>query len=233
MFSRSAAFYDAIYSFKDYAAESAKVLQIIQEQTPAAKSLLDVACGTGAHLRHLKSHLQCAGTDVEEGLLEIAQQQNPEVEFYEADMREFDLGRRFDVITCLFSAIGYAETLDGLSSTAACFAKHLNPGGLAIVEPWLEPSGFQDGHIGLTTVDQPELKIARMNTSRREGNVSILQFEYLIATPEGMERMSEEHRLGLFTRQEHQRAFEQAGFTTEYDPKGLMGRGLYILRNAT
>lgn len=230
MFTRSAAFYDAIYSFKDYAAESAEVLAIIGGKQPNAKTLLDVACGTGAHIRYFKEHFGCVGVDLDSNLLEIARGANPEVEFRQADMRDFDLGRRFDVVTCLFSAIGYAETLEGLGQTARCLFRHVSPGGLAIVEPWLSPQMFVEGHIGLTTVDQPDLKIARINTSRRDGAVSVMLFEYLVGTPEGIERMSEEHRLGLFTHEEHHEAFQEAGFRMEYDPKGPMGRGLYVLQ---
>jgi len=52
MYARSARYYDAIYSFKDYAAEAAAVSARILAHRPDAATLLDVACGTGAHLVH-------------------------------------------------------------------------------------------------------------------------------------------------------------------------------------
>ncbi|MBA2616521.1 MAG: class I SAM-dependent methyltransferase, partial [Actinobacteria bacterium] len=51
MYSRSARVYDALYStFKDFVAEAERVHELIQSRKPGARTLLDVACGTGAHL---------------------------------------------------------------------------------------------------------------------------------------------------------------------------------------
>ena len=54
MFSRSAHLYDAIYSFKDYAGEAETLRALVEERAPGARSLLDVACGTGKHLAELR-----------------------------------------------------------------------------------------------------------------------------------------------------------------------------------
>lgn len=229
MFSRSAAIYDAVYSWKDYEGESSRLLEIIRERVADARTLLDVACGTGAHLRYVSNEMQCVGVDLDGELLKVARQRNPDVEFEQGDMTCFDLGRQFDVLTCLFSSIGYVETLDGLAQAAHTFFRHVKPGGLALIEPWFTPDKFEDGHLGMTTVNEPDLKVARMNTSRRDGILSVLHFEYLIATREGFERYAEEHSLGMFTEAEHFSAFEQAGFRVEFDSQGLMGRGLYAL----
>ena len=50
MYRESARYYDAIYSFKDYAVEADAVSSRIRALKPDAATLLDVACGTGAHL---------------------------------------------------------------------------------------------------------------------------------------------------------------------------------------
>ena len=229
MFSRSATICDAVYSFKDYKAESDKVQSIIRAKNPGAKSLLDVACGTGKHLEEFQKDFECEGLDISDELLSVARHRLPGMTFTSGDMRHFDLGRSLDAVVCLFSAIGYAETVEGLNSTAECFAEHLNPGGVAIVEPWLSPDKFLDGNIGLQTVDQPDLKVARMNSSRREGDLlSVLHFEYLVGTSEGLGHYSETHRLALFTDDHYRDAFESQGLTVEHDPDGLTGRGLFI-----
>ena len=229
VFDRSARVYDAVYSFKDYAVEAARIAEEVRRRNPRARSLLDVACGTGKHLEHLGAHFDVAGIDLDRDLLEIARARLPGVRLEQADMTSFDLDRSFDAVTCLFSAIGYALTLDRMRAAVSTMSRHLEPGGVLIVEPWLAPEAFEDGHIGTLIVDQPELKVARFNTARRHGNVSELSFHYLIAEPgSGIEHATEEHRLGLFTSDEQRRAFEDAGLSVEHDPEGLIGRGLFV-----
>jgi hypothetical protein len=67
-----------------------------------------------------------------------------------------------------------------------------------------------------------------MNVAQREGNLSMFEFEYLVGTPDGIERFSEPHELGLFTVDQYRDAFRAAGLETDHDPEGPMGRGLYI-----
>jgi len=60
------------------------------------------------------------------------------------------------------------------------------------------------------------------------GSAEVMDMHYLVATPDGVESFVERHELGVFSRDEHIEAFRVAGLTVEHDPKGLMGRGLYI-----
>ncbi|HEU4741659.1 MAG TPA: class I SAM-dependent methyltransferase [Meiothermus sp.] len=220
--------YDKIYSFKDYRAEAEAVHARIQQAHPEAKNLLEVACGTGKHLEHLKAHYQAVGLDLDAKQLEEARQRNPEIAFHQGDMRSFDLGCPFDAVTCLFSSIGYAGSVEGLNQAIASMARHLNPGGVLLVEPWFSPGVWQNNRPHALFIDEPDLKVARMNVSRQEGRESVLGFHYLIATPQGVEYFTEELRLFLFTPEEYLKAFRGAGLEVEHDPQGLTGRGLYV-----
>jgi SAM-dependent methyltransferase len=228
LFSRSARIYDAIYaSIRDYPKEAAELDGLIQERRPGARTLLDVACGTGAHLEHLPGY-ELEGLDLDPEMLAVARERLPAVTFHQGDMADFDLGRRFDAVVCMFSSIGYVKTEERLRTAAAAFGRHLEPGGVLVVEPWLSPEDWQDRHIGSVFVEEPELRIARMNVPEREGDVSIVEFQYLVGTLDGIERFSERHELGLFTREQYLDAFRSAGLDVEHDPEGPMGRGLYV-----
>lgn len=222
--------YDKIYGFKDYATQSSTLIGLIQQLNPQAKTLLDVACGTGKHLEHFKQHFTCTGLDLDPEQLSMAQARNPEIRFHQGDMTQFDLGQRFDAITCLFSAIGYVEGIQALNQALSSMAAQLNHGGVLLLEPWFNPGVWINGRPHATIVDEPELKIARLNTSRQEGPYSILDFHYLVATPQGVEYFSETLRLYLFTQAEYLEAFQQAGLEVEFEAQGLMGRGLYTGR---
>lgn len=229
MFSKSARFYDAIYSFKDYKQESLKLHKLItQHKRSEGATLLDVACGTGAHLAYLRESFDVQGLDLDAELLAIARERLPEIPFHHADMVDFDQGRQFDVVVCLFSAIGYVKTVPRLQQAAASMARHLKPGGVLIVEPWLLPEFFQDGTLHAQFVNEPDLKIARISQSRAENGVSIMDFHYLVGTLDGVEHFVEVHELGLFTDEQYQEALTATGLTVSKDFPGLMNRGLYI-----
>lgn len=231
MFTQSAAYYDAIYAAngKDYAQEATRLQAFIQtHQRSPGNHLLDVACGTGAHLAYLAQTYTVEGLDADATMLQVAQQKFPELPFHLGDMVDFDLGRTFDVVTCLFSSIGYVQTLARLQQAIGNFCRHTAPGGLVIVEPWFAPGVLQTGHVHAAFVDQPDLKLARMSVTEIEGALSILNFHYLIATQGEINHTTERHELGLFTHDDYVAAFQAHSLTPLYDEQGLTGRGLYI-----
>ena len=228
MYGTASKYYDKLYSNKDYRAEVRRLVEIVRKRNPSAKSLLDVACGTAAHLEHLQGDFKVAGLDLSEDLLGAAQARLPTVRFYLADMTDFRLGEKFDVVTCLFSSIGYAKTLERLNATLKCMALHLEKGGVLIVEPWFSEKTWNPKPVYATFVDEPTVKIARISTNRTVDRVSVIQMEYLIGTEEGIEHFKEIHEMGLFSDAETREAFELAGLACEYEEDGVSGKGLYI-----
>lgn len=138
--------------------------------------MLDVACGTGLHLAYLKDQYTVEGLDLDPNMLKIARRRCPGVPFHQGDLVDFDLGRTFDVVLCLFSSIGYAKTLARMQQAVQTMARRLRPGGLLVVEPWLTPDVFETGLIDARFIDEPDLKIARMNTVVAEGRLTIVDF---------------------------------------------------------
>ena len=232
MFTQSAQYYDALYRAlgKDYAHDAAILAQIALERgNSGGHSLLDVGCGTGMHVQHLHDRFSCEGLDVNRAMLDIAKARNPGVPFHQTDMIGFNLGKKFDVITCLFGSIGYLPSTTRLDQVLQTFARHLKPGGVVIVEPWLTPDQWLERNVNALFVDEPQLKVARMNVSRRDGNVSILNFHYMVASVDGIRTFTEPHRLTLFTNEQYEAAFTRAGLQPEFRADGLTaGRGLFV-----
>ena len=228
MFKKSAIFYDALYHFKDYEGASTQLHTLIQCFNPGARTLLDVACGTGRHLSYLQSYYQVAGLDISPELLEIAKGRCPEIPFYQGNMVDFHLDHKYDVITCLFSSVGYVKTLQNLKRAVASMASHLQMGGILFIEPWFSPETYWVGKVTANFVDEPELKIAWMYTSEIKENISIFDINFLIGTPQGIHHFTERHEMGLFSHEQYLKAFRQTGMDVIYDEKGLFGRGIYI-----
>ncbi|MDP9314204.1 MAG: class I SAM-dependent methyltransferase, partial [Chloroflexota bacterium] len=127
-----------------------------------------------------------------------------------------------------FSSIGYVKTRSHLQQAIHTMSEHLVSGGLLMIEPWFTPDTFHPGYISAVFVDQPDLKIARMNVTTVEGTVSMLDFNYLVASIDGVDYFRERHELGLFTHQEYIAALEEQGLEVTHLADGLMGRGLYV-----
>jgi len=229
MYEKMAAIYDALYDFKDYDAEARLLIEIIGEHKRSGGiRLLDVACGTGRHITGLKKDFAVLGIDLDPGMIDIARGRHPDITFEIGDMLEFDLPQRFDIVTCLFSSIGYVTDVTRLCQAIANMARHLDPGGILIIEPWFSEATYQPGTLHANFVDQPDLKIARMSISEQENKISVIDFHHLVATLDGIEHFVERHELGLFGHADYMAAFTRADLETIYDPEGLTGRGLYI-----
>lgn len=229
-YQKSAVYYDAIYSFKDYAKESEVLHGLIQSnKRSTGNRLLEVACGTGAHLTQLQAHYQAEALDLSEDMLVMARAKHPGVPLHQGDMRTFDLEQRFDVVVCLFSSIGYMQTMADLHAAVANMARHTQPGGVLLIEPWFTVDEFKPGTLhGGMMVNTPDLKICRMNVSEVRGRLSIMEMHHLVATPSAIEHFVERHEMGLFTHDGYLAAFAAAQMSVVYDSTGLDGRGLYI-----
>jgi len=233
MFSKSEKYYDEIYGAmgKDYFAEADKAHKFIQKHKRTdGNTLLDVACGTGAHAGPLSEYYKVAGLDLDPDMLKVAHKKYPKIRFHHGDMTSFDLGRQFDIIVCLFSSIGYVKTKAKLQKTVKTMSRHLLPGGVLLIEPWFNVEQWTLRRVSLLRVEKPDLKIIRMGYGSKRGNISLLDLHYLIGTPKGIEYHVEHHELGMFTHEEYLEAFRSAGLQVIHNKKGLDGRGLYIGR---
>jgi SAM-dependent methyltransferase len=219
--------YDAVYHFKDYRSECDRLRSVINQLLPNARGILDVACGTGEHARFLKEHYAIDGIDINENYLRAARLKNPSGKYARADMLDFDLGQTYDIVICLFSAIGIVGTFVRLERAIACMAGHVRPGGALIVEPWFTPEEWRPGRQLILAGQIGTDKVYRMSTGVAERQSSVLLYHYLRSTPNSLEHYTERVELGLFTRDEMTWAFESAGMQVRYDSAGLIGRGLY------
>jgi SAM-dependent methyltransferase len=227
-FADSADVYDLCYSIKDYAAEARMLRRVLAERRPNATTLLDVACGTGRHIEHLSRWYEVEGIDINEEFLARARRRCPDVPLHRADMTDFDLGRRFDVVTCLFSSIAYIRTRTNFVRAIESMRAHLRSGGVLVIEPFFSPDRFWTGTITANHAQAANMKVAWMYTTKREGDIGVLDIHYLVGTPERVEYGCERLEQGLFPDELYVRTFAQLGLEGEFEEEGLRRRGLYL-----
>jgi len=233
VYDKSARIYDLLYvgsGIKDYPAEAADLHRIIQEACPTAKSLLDVACGTGAHLVEMQSWYTVEGVDLSAAMLAVARTRLPGVPLREADMRTLDLGKTFDAVTCLFSSIGYMTDLAELRGAVVRLAAHVAPGGVLILDGWVRPDKWRDNF----RPDYPdvahdsEVTVVRLSFSSREGSITELEMHHLVQTDAGIDYFMEPHRLRLTETDDYVSAVTDAGLEARVIPDYMPNRDRII-----
>ena len=227
MFTQTAKQYDAVYSYKDYEAESNLITELVRARVTNARTLLDVACGTGKHLEHLSKNFETSGVDLDTEMLAIAIERLPELSIHHGDMCDFQLDTKFDAVLCLFSSIAYTKTLERMEQAVANMAGHVNPGGMLLMEGWVTPESWIVGKVRTEIYETDDGFVARMALMEpiERGR---LVLEYMIGDSSGISHVTETHEMGWFTHDEYMNAFKKANLTTEYIEEGLTGRGIYI-----
>ncbi len=212
-----AKYYDLLYEEekeKDYQKESEHLMQIIERHRgQKAETLLDVGCGTGSHLKYLVEELECTGIDISKKMIENAKKKVPDTLFRIGDMVNFQLNQSFDVIICLYGTIGFSKSYKNLVETLNNVKSHLSDEGIAILEPWVYLSDFEDRdkpHV--TTVEAEEILLVRMAQSEIKNSKWILNFHYLVGEKGEIHYSKEVHELLALDRSDYIEAFEKAGF---------------------
>lgn len=238
MYTRSAKYYDLIYrDLKDYGEEAEKIDALLARISPKPQRILDVGCGTGEHASRLNRDFGYSvdGVDIQAGFIEIARNKSPNARFEVADMRKFELGTRYDCLLCLFSSIGYVETIEGLREALGCFAHHLKHEGWLVLEPWITPDVWRPGQVDVIEATDPSSgdSIQRTRTGETDGNVSVINIEYEVRSGEQTQQLRETHRLGLFTKEQMDAELQRAGFSANWMPVGLQLQPIVVAQLKT
>lgn len=220
---------------KDYATQAAEVVRMVRSGQPDAASLLDVACGTGLHLRHFATRFDhVVGLDQSEDMLNFARMRIPGLAVRCADMWRFEAGASFDAITCMF-ATPHLPSAAELDSMVDCFARHLAPGGVMVIEPWFTPEKFISGYVATDIINDGDRRVVRVSHSVRSADhhhQARMVVHYVEVAPElGIQHSTETFGMTMFTREAFEAAFARAGCVAEYLPPGdVFEWGLWIAR---
>jgi SAM-dependent methyltransferase len=97
-------------------------------------SPLELACGTGSILKQLQPDFEVAGLDLSAPMLGVAAEKVPGVPLVEADMTQFHLDDRFDVVLCVYESINHLRNFAEWEAAFDLAHEHLNDGGLFIFD---------------------------------------------------------------------------------------------------
>lgn len=133
-YSRYARHYDQIGQrrFGEYTA--GQLLRILNEAGSFPRTVLDLACGTGAAtVIFARQGLSATGLDLSPDMLDVAAESaraaGVQVEWRTGDMTSFATDRTVDLCTCLYDAINYLADLTEIAGLAGSAFDALAPGG--------------------------------------------------------------------------------------------------------
>jgi SAM-dependent methyltransferase len=127
-----AKFYDEIMGDRSSLIE--RVRGYVRRYLPDAGSLLELGCGTGAVLAGLADGLQVTGIDLSPQMLATATANLPGVRLVQADITDFSLSTRFDVVICVFDTLNHLPSFDAWLAMFGQVDAHLAEGGLFVFD---------------------------------------------------------------------------------------------------
>jgi len=218
---RYAAAYDALYHDKDYEAECDLIERLLAVHGAGGKRrLLDLGCGTGNHAIPLarRGHA-VVGVDRSGPMLALARKKGahaqPPPEFLHDDLRNMDLGRRFEVVIMMFAVLGYQHGNADLLAALGAVRRHLEPGGLFVFDVWNGPAVLSDRpERRVRTVPAAGGRIVRTSEGRLDLVRQLCHVRFWLQRIEAdrvVAESEEEHSMRFFFPQELDLALGAAG----------------------
>jgi SAM-dependent methyltransferase len=168
VFEGTAAYYDEMYTDKDYAGEVSYVEGLMREFAgQGGLSILDLGSGTGKHAVELalRGH-SVRGVDRSEQMVAraearkstLSEQAKAHVGFSVGDVRSVRLGVQCQVVLALFHVASYQTTNRDFREFLETARLHLRPDGILIFDFWYGPAVLSE---------QPTVRIKRAETAER------------------------------------------------------------------
>jgi SAM-dependent methyltransferase len=123
-----ARYYDAVQG------DRSEALPFVRPQLAGARTVLELACGTGSVLAHLRDEHAVVGVDLSPEMLAIAREKLPDVELVEGDMTSIRLDRRFDAVLCLYDAVNHLTDFADWERVFDTAVAHLEPRGVFVFD---------------------------------------------------------------------------------------------------
>ncbi len=226
----SADLYDHVGLYRD---RQDDVRFYLEQAAAASGPVLELGCGTGRILLPCaRAGARITGLDRSAPMLAVArgklEGEAPEVRdrvhLVEGDMRSFDLGERFALVTIPFRGIQHLLTVEDHLACLTCVARHLATGGLLVFDvfnPMLR--ALVDATRRSEWGDEPEFTtpagarvVRRFRVSRVDlpRQIQYLEMIYYVTQPDGTSRRLVEYfSLRHFFRYEVEHLLARCGFT--------------------
>ena len=205
-----------ISPLEDSGPEAEMILRIIEEQIGQPlkgqkRCLLELGAGVGHTLYHLAGEFQTVAVDRSPRMLGISRKLNSTVTHVEADFRDLNLSRSFDVVLA-HDSLDYMVTEQDLRAAITSAAQHLQPGGLLIAAPTYFRETFKDHEVAYDCCVQSDIEVSYVSHVRQTSETSYVLTMLIIIHEHGELRVEEDrHFCGLYEMAKWRDILDDAG----------------------
>lgn len=198
----TAQLYDHVVPYRD----RPDVAFYVEQATRSGGPVLELGCGTGRILiPTARAGVEIVGLDAAESMLAVCQARlsdEPEsvrsrVTLMGGDMRDFDLGQSFSLVTMPFRSFQHVLTVDEQLSCLSCVRQHLADGGLFVFDVF-NPSlaALTSPDLGQEVSEEPEFTLPDGSRVTRRYRVTsrdyfhqtnAIELIYYVTCPDGGE----------------------------------------------
>jgi SAM-dependent methyltransferase len=233
--------YQSIAEFYDHVvpySERQDVAFFVEMAQQSGGPVLEIGCGTGRVLiPTARTGVEIVGLDASPAMLDICKQRlsgEPDnvrakvLQLAEGDMRRFDLGRQFALVTIPFRPFQHLVTVDDQLACLSTIRRHLSDGGrliLDIFNPLLTALTNEAG-IGVEISEEQEFALPDGRRVMRKfcitardlfNQVQDLELIYYVTHPDGREeRLVQAFPMRYLFRFEAEHMLAHAGFAVEH-----------------
>ena len=216
-------YYNLLYENKNYKSEVEYINSLIKESSSNTSSILDLGCGTGKHDFLLaKKGYKVTGVDISKKMIAIANENKSkskyDINFHVADIRNFKLKKKFDIVLSLFHVASYQTSNSDIIKYINTAYKHLEGGGIFIFDFWYGPAVLNDRpNYRLKKMENDQIKVRRFTEPVLNENKNIVEvnFEIFIEDKKTkiLKEFSETHKMRYFFYPELEYLLHQSGFS--------------------
>jgi ubiquinone/menaquinone biosynthesis C-methylase UbiE len=191
-------YYDRFCAEVDYAEQCAFANRAFGcFATSGGQTYLDLACGTGPHLLHMRDYsFELNGLDNSARMLEQAAVKVPDAHLVLADMAALDQHHAYDLVTCFLYSIHYSHPLSAMRTTLQQVWKALKPGGVFIFNA-VDARGARHQHTVTTHLQAGDLSLQFSSGWHYSGTGEVLDLRLSITeeSPGGRRCWQDQHRM--------------------------------------
>jgi SAM-dependent methyltransferase len=217
--------YDTLYQDKDYSAECDLIEKQFQEYcTSGVRSVLDLGCGTGNHAVPLAERgYKVTGVDRSPEMIAQAHQKaslpasSGNLTLHCTDIRDLNLSQKFDAVLLMFAVLGYQLSNQDVVSTLSTARRHLEPGGLLVLDVWYGPAVlFNRPSQRVKVVNSDHGQVLRVSSGTLDTRRHLCHVDYLLWILEGnrlVRNAEESHSMRYFFPLELEFFLQSTGFS--------------------